>query len=105
MLTTPTVTDEMLGIVLIVKITIRQRQNTCITKMVVTPGELQLLLQGSYCVTWVVKKEEKATDTSQRQVSFRHFQRGYHVYIAFTYALCEGCVFEYAQNAVFCNAL
>ena len=36
MLTTPTVTDEMLGIVLIVKITIRQRQNACIGKTVVT---------------------------------------------------------------------
>ena len=71
--TIPTVTDEMLGIVLIVRIMIRQRQNTCITKMVTMPGELQLVLRGSYCVTWVLKINKNTI--YQCQVSFQRFRR------------------------------
>ena len=78
-LTTPTVTNTMLGTVLTVIITIRLRQNTCIGKTAVT------LIDGNYYC-----EDRIASD-------------GYSY--ASTALFARVCVFEYAHNAVFCNAL
>ncbi len=51
---TPTATNEMLGIVTTARTTFRRRQNTCITRMVITSGDKQLVIQRYTCSNLLV---------------------------------------------------